>query len=101
MLNYSLTEQAGYDLENITDYTLKSWGFNQVEKYLNGFAELAKNLSKTPNLGKNCNDLVDNLLCFPYESHIIYYVKKNNDITIIRILHKRMDISNRLFDCKI
>jgi toxin ParE1/3/4 len=31
------------------------------------------------------------LLSFPYESHILYYMKQSHGITIVRVLHQRMD----------
>lgn len=36
------------------------------------------------------------LLSFPYLSHILYYVEQPHGITIIRVLHKRMDPERHL-----
>ncbi|WP_324556630.1 type II toxin-antitoxin system RelE/ParE family toxin [Agriterribacter sp.] len=39
-------------------------------------------------------------ICSKVKSHLIFYrlIEKQNEIEIIRILHQRMDIENRLND---
>ncbi len=91
MPHYEFTDQAEIDLDTITDYTVEHWGKAQAEKYLDGLEELVQNLVESPNLGVNRNRLLEGLISFPYVSHILYYVKQPHGITIIRVLHKRID----------
>ena len=91
MARYDFTEQAETDLDSISDYTLERWGQAQAEKYLDGLEELAQNLAASPGLGVSRTGLFEGLISFPYGSHIFYYVKQPHGITVIRVLHKRMD----------
>lgn len=91
MPRYEFTEQAELDLGTNTDYTLEHWGQVQVEKYLDGLEALAQYLADGPDLGVNRDGLFAGLISFPYASHILYYVKQPHGITVIRVLHKRMD----------
>ncbi len=59
--------------------------------YLEGLEKLAPYLADSPDLGMDRNTLIEGLISFPYTSHILYYIKQPHGITIIRVLHKRMD----------
>ena len=91
MPHYEFTDQAEIDLDGITDYTLKRWGKAQASKYIDGLEDLAQTLAESPNHGVNRSNLIENLISFPYVSHILYYVKQPHGITIIRVLHKKME----------
>jgi toxin ParE1/3/4 len=88
---YEFTHEAERDLEAITDFICEQWGRQQAEKYFNGLNERAQNLADNPGLGMNRGVLLEGLLSFPYLSHVLYYVQQADGITIIRVLHKRMD----------
>ena len=97
MPNYSLSNKAVEDLSVIWDYTFEVWSEKQADKYyfelLNDCQELANNQS----LGKNYYEI--NIEIFGYKSgqHLIFYRKLNvNEIEIVRILHSKMDLKNRI-----
>ncbi len=96
MPRYEFTDQAECDLDSITDYTLERWGKGQAIKYIDELESLAQTLVENPDLGVNRNDLFVGLISFPYVSHILYYVKQPHGITIIRVLHQRMDPKRHL-----
>lgn len=96
MPRYDLTEQAQRDLEAITDYTLERWGQRQAENYLDGFEVVAQNLAEHPHLGVKRSTFFEGLISFPYARHILYYVEQPHGITIIRVLHQRMDPERHL-----
>lgn len=98
MTHYKFTAQAERDLEVITDYTLTKWGLRQAEIYLDGLDTLAQKLADTPGLGTRRDALIPGLLSFPYVSHILYYLKEPHGITVIRVLHQRMDMQTHLSD---
>ena len=91
MADYNFTEQAERDLEEITDYTIQQWGVTQTLVYLDGLEARVQLLADNPDAGTTRETLFTGLLSFPYESHILYYVKQPNGITIVRVLHQRMD----------
>lgn len=90
MARYDFTAQAERDLENITDYTVATWGAAQAEKYIAGLENLAQELANNPKVGVRCEHLANGLLSFPFTSHVLYYVEQAHGITIIRVLHKHM-----------
>jgi len=49
-----------------------------------------------PELGRARSDIARNYFSFPACNHIIYYLKAENHIQIIAILHQRMDVVKQL-----
>ncbi|MGX6959988.1 MAG: type II toxin-antitoxin system RelE/ParE family toxin [Rickettsia endosymbiont of Pentastiridius leporinus] len=47
-------------------------------------------LSINPNIGTLRSEIYLNLLSFPVKKHVIYYVKKQKGIVVIRVLHSVM-----------
>jgi toxin ParE1/3/4 len=84
------TESAKRDLEDITEYTVKAWGKQQTLKYLDELQSKTIALSQNPNLGTERNNIYPNLLSFPVRKHIIYYLKQEEGVIIVRILHANM-----------
>jgi toxin ParE1/3/4 len=54
---YILSEIADKDLEDIFDYTLNEFGFNQAETYLLEIEEIFQNLFLNPHLGKKRDEI--------------------------------------------
>jgi len=88
---YQFTDKAERDLEGIIDYTVQEWGVSQANTYLDGLESRAQLLADNPVLGAKRQALSEGLLSFPYESHILYYMKQPGGITIVRVLHQNMD----------
>lgn len=88
---YKFTSKAEQDLESIVDYTLARWGHVQAGEYISELETRAQILADNADLGVMRDSIREGLLSFPFHSHIIYYVKQSHGITIIRVLHQRMD----------
>lgn len=88
---YKFAEKAERDLEDIIDYTFKQWGAVQTQTYLDGREARGQLLADNSDLGTKREALSEGLLSFPYESHILYYMKQPHGITIVRVLHQNMD----------
>jgi toxin ParE1/3/4 len=91
MPSYKFSARAELDLEGIIDYTLQHWGADQAEKYLAALEELAGNLARMPALGQSRDELSKGLKVFPYENHLLFYIKDRQGITIPRVVHENMD----------
>ena len=93
MSNFKLTVKAKEDLKNIAKFTEKTWNKKQRNSYLKQFDNTFKLISNTPGIGKDCDFIKEGYLKYPQGSHIIFYKKVSADeILVVRILHKQMDV---------
>lgn len=93
MNKYSFTDEAVEDLNGIIDFTLTTWGQSQTANYSSELEQFCQKLTENPFLGQTCGELSPSLLSFPYRSHILYYRCSEHGISIIRILHSRMNVA--------
>lgn len=89
---YQLSIEADADLENIFDFTLKEFGFDQAIDYLSAIESCIKQLLIHPSLGRQRTELGKTISSFPVMQHILYYQKKSNCLLIIRVLHRSQDM---------
>ncbi|WP_445731387.1 type II toxin-antitoxin system RelE/ParE family toxin [Mariniflexile sp.] len=85
------------DLNNIWDYTSQNWSENQADKYYAIMKSACEDISKCSVIGKKYDKIEIGLLGHRIGKHIIFYqIISDNEIEIIRILHERMDLKNKL-----
>ncbi len=96
MANYRISIEANKDLEKIWKYTFESWSVKQADRYINQIFEEIEYISVTPENGKNFSYVRKGYFRTKVNFHFIFYRIENKTIEIIRILHQRMDIENRL-----
>lgn len=97
MVKISFRQKANDDLNNIWNYTYENWSENQADKYYATIKFACKGIGENPEIGKEYDGISTNLLGFKYGKHIIFYhAISKNEIEVIRILHERMDLKNRL-----
>ena len=98
MANFRIKAAAKTDLKGIAKFTEKTWRRKQRNKYIAEFDHAFHQLAENNELGKSCDYIRTGYRCFPIGSHIIFYkVADRRNVDIIRVLHKRMDVSSRLF----
>jgi toxin ParE1/3/4 len=95
--HFLLTNAAKNDLVGIAKFTQQRWGVDQRDKYLAQLDDMFHQLANHPELGKTCDYIKRGYRKFPIASHVIYYRTFSNRIEIVRVLHKRMDISESIF----
>lgn len=99
MGSFSLTNAAKADLRNIARFTEQSWGREQRKHYLKGMDDAFRRLADSPALGICCTYIAPDLRKHPFQSHVIYYdIVAENHVLIVRVLHKRMDVSHVPFN---
>ncbi len=98
MSDFIFTDKAEADLANIIDFTLERWGTEKAYKYIDGLEEIAQMLADNPDIGIKRENLIKGLLCFPYESHFLYYHKQEGSVVIIRVLHQNMEPERYISD---
>ncbi len=94
---FRISEKANEDLEKIWLYTLKTWSLKQADRNFNLLTDEIEYISTHFDSGKDMNQLRKGYRASRVKLHIAFYRKAEDEITeVIRILHQRMDIENRL-----
>lgn len=97
MAKYFLTNKAVEDLSKIWDYTYKVWSERQADKYYELLIDSFQEISKSPGIGKNYDEIDSTISGLPVSKHIVFYrLTKSTEIEILRILHQRMDLKTRI-----
>jgi len=96
---YRISHRAEQDLEEIWLYTYQRWSVEQADRYYNLIIDEIKHISKSVKSGKPIDYIRDSYRVSKVKSHLIFYKESIEfNVEIIRILHERMDIENRLTD---
>jgi toxin ParE1/3/4 len=95
---YKISSKAAEDIENIWLYIFENWSLEQADRYLDLIFNEIEYLAANPTAGKDFSHVRKNYRCSKVKSHIVFYryVESQSDIEVIRVLHQRMDIENRL-----
>ena len=95
-LAYVISKKAVADLEEIWLYTVEKWSVAQADRYYNLIFDEINFICRNINSGKSMEHVRKGYRASKVKSHLIFYRVSNNTIEVIRILHERMDIENRL-----
>jgi len=99
MAKVILRQEAIDDLNDIWGYTFEKWSENQADKYYAILKFACIEIGKNPKIGKEYPEIRRNLFGLKSGKHIIFYLLTSEDeIEVIRILHERMDLKNRLIE---
>ena len=93
MAVYSLSSKAAADLDGIYEYTILHFGLDQARVYLSGSQERFQMLAEQSTHGRKAEELAPRLRWFEYQSHMVFYMYKDNGIRMVRVLHQRMDVT--------
>ena len=95
-LPFIISNKAVSDLEGIWLYTVKKWSVEQADRYYNLIFDEINYICKNINTGKSMEHVRKGYRASKVKSHLIFFRVVNDTIEIVRILHERMDIKNRL-----
>jgi toxin ParE1/3/4 len=97
MATFYISNKAVEDLNDIWDYTVKTWSENQAEIYYSLLMDSCQELANKPSQGKSYDVVEKNVLGFKTGEHIIFYqIVSLNEIEVVRILHVMMDMKNHI-----
>ena len=97
MSKFRFTNRAVSDLTSIWNHTERTWSAQQAERYYNILMNACGSLTEpSPDIYRHYDDIMPGLLGLKTGRHIIFHtISENGGVTIIRILHERMDVRQR------
>ncbi len=93
---FVISKKAVADLEEIWRYTAETWSTLQADRYYNLIFDEIYFICQNPAAGKQMDHIRKGYRAAKVKSHLIFYKVVNESTHVIRILHERMDIENRL-----
>ena len=99
MAEYIISEKALEDLNNIWIYTAENWSVEQANRYYNLIVDEIEYVSENFETAKDFDKVRKNYKYSKVKSHLVFYKKTEyTELEVVRILHERMDIKNRIND---
>jgi len=96
MAEYRLTPAAERDLESIWRYTFRQWGVAQADRYIDFLTTTFAELADSPRMAPACDHIRPGYRRWSVERHMIYFRVTDDGISVIRVLHDRMDAPRHL-----
>lgn len=96
MAKLYLTPAALRDMEDIWQYTAEHWGVAQAERYVDHLTHCFETLAHAPLAGTACGHIRPGYRRQSVESHVVYYRAEPDSVTVVRVLHERMDAPRHL-----
>ncbi len=98
VLPYVISRKAIANLEDIYRYTARTWSVAHADRYYKLIFDEVNHICRHPDGGRDMSHVRKAYRASKVKSHLIFYRVHNETIEIIRILHERMDVKNRLKD---
>jgi toxin ParE1/3/4 len=97
MSDYIISEKALEDINNIWIYTAENWSVEQANRYYNLIIDEIEYIVANFDMARDFGKVRKSYKYSKVKSHLIFFKKdKNNEIEVVRVLHERMHIENRL-----
>ncbi|WP_348822183.1 type II toxin-antitoxin system RelE/ParE family toxin [Flavobacterium aestuarii] len=97
MSEYIISEKALEDINNIWIYTAENWSAEQADRYYNLIFDEIEYIVQNFEMARDFDKIRKSYKYSKVKSHLIFFKKhKINQIEVVRVLHERMDIENRL-----
>jgi toxin ParE1/3/4 len=93
-----VSQAAADDLKYIWLYTVEHWSVEQADRYVGLILDGFDDILRDPAVGRDLSPVRKGYLGLKVGSHLIFYRLDGSGATIeiIRVLHERMDVENRL-----
>ena len=97
MPEYIISKKALEDINNIWIYTAENWSVEQADRYYNLIIDEIEYIVNNLDMARDFGKIRKSYRYSKVKSHLIFFKKDNaNEIEVVRVLHERMDIENRL-----
>lgn len=92
MKSVKYARRANADLEDITDYSARTWGAQQAKKYIREIRSQIDGLANGDVIGQTLQVARDGMFKSRVNRHLIIFEQTDDTIFVVRILHEAMDI---------
>jgi toxin ParE1/3/4 len=82
--------EAQNDFDEITTYSVRTWGWRQADIYLERIDDCLELIAANPSIGRACDKIRSGLRRFEIGRHVLFYTTERDGILIVRVLHQRM-----------
>ncbi|WP_348799023.1 type II toxin-antitoxin system RelE/ParE family toxin [Flavobacterium adhaerens] len=97
MSKYIISEKALEDINNIWIYTAENWSVEQANRYYNLIIDEIEYIIDNFDMAHDFGKIRKSYRFSKVKSHLIFFKKdKTNEIEVVRVLHERMNVENRL-----
>jgi len=96
MAEYRLSPAAQRDLDSIFDYTVAQWGLAQAAVYADLIEQTCADLAEAPLRAPACDAIRQGYRRRGVGRHAIYFRVTEIGISVVRILHQRMNAAEQL-----
>jgi toxin ParE1/3/4 len=96
MKSLVFSPKAEADINHIYDYTEERWGYEKAEAYTFELRDACQMLAQGHRHGKSVDGVARKYLMLRHNAHFIIYRQAGHRITVIRILHQRMNVRRHL-----
>ena len=86
-----VSEDAERDLDSIFEYSVRTWGYERAIRYAESITETLNRLLTFPMLGHGRGNLRPGIRAYSIAEHIVFYLLRDDQIYIVRVLHVRED----------
>jgi toxin ParE1/3/4 len=97
MSNYSFSDDAVRDLDDICEYIARN-NFGAASKLFDRIRERCKAVADFPNMGKNYSQLSPSLRGFIVDDYIIFYYPREDGIDVVRVVSGYRDLESLFSD---
>ena len=91
-----LSRKAQADLDDIRDTSVEQFGVERAILYLDAIEQVFRRLLDHSRIGSLRDDIGEAVLSYPVGEHRIFYLLLPDRISVVRVLHKAMDVDRHL-----
>ncbi|MCG8439771.1 MAG: type II toxin-antitoxin system RelE/ParE family toxin [Pseudomonadales bacterium] len=77
-------------MESVWLYSLREWGMERADRYIDDLTETLALLADRPKAGAQCENIRVGYRKYPVIRHVVYYRETAYGIEVVRVLHDRM-----------
>ena len=91
-----LSRKAQADLDDIRDFSVEQFGVERAILYLDSIEHALRRLLDHSRIGSQRDDIGEAVLSYPVGEHRIFYLLLPDRISVVRVLHKAIDVERHL-----